>query len=410
MKKYLLLAVLALIALFGWYCSDNKEQPTAPSQLNLTPENLRISQSDNQFGINLFKETARDDTLESIFLSPLSVAVALGMVYNGADGNTKAQMAEVLGYTGLSDQEINESYALLIDYLTTLDSKVTCEIANSIWYYDGFELKQSFLDENSKYFDAEIAGLDFGDPASANTINNWVSEKTHDKITEIISPDALSELMLLLANAVYFYGDWTITFPDSLTKSDHFTAADGTVQDIEMMFLLDSLNAYENSEFKMIELDYGNGDFAATIILPDTSVDINNLIDSLTPEKLSNWHDSLDLHLCALHLPKFELEYDISLVNVLSRMGITDAFGAGANFSRMRPARDLFISSVRHKTYVSVDEQGTEAAAVTVIGMTTGIDEPVIFDMRVDRPFLFIVWEKTSGSILFIGRISDLSS
>jgi serpin B len=376
----------------------------------LTLEEKSLVQSDNTFGFNLFKEIVDQEQDKNIFISPLSVAMALGMTLNGANGDTREAMQAALELSGLTDQEINESYKSLIELLGGLDQKVIFQIANSIWYRQDIPFREEFFDLARTYFDAEINGLDFSDPNTLNVINSWVDENTNGKIKEII--DEIDPLtVMFLINAIYFKGTWTYEFDEEQTKDDLFTLPDESQKECQMMHLAGEFQYYENSDFQVIDLPYGDGDYSMMVFLPRSGKDIDSLIVEFDEDNWSQWLDSMDKDDVALYLPRFELEYELDLNNVLTALGMGVAFEPGnADFTGMCENGGLSIHKVKHKTFVEVNEEGTEAAAVTSVEMIlTSSEGPNYTGMRVDRPFMLIIWEHHSQTLLFMGKIVEPS-
>jgi serpin B len=337
--------------------------------------------------------------------------MALGMTLNGAAGETEEAMKTTLEFGGMDIEEIDECYRSVIDLLTELDQDVIFEIANSIWYRTGIDPRPEFLEACETYFDSEVTALDFSLPEAADIINAWVSEKTHEKIEEIIKGPIHPMTLMFLINAIYFLGDWTYQFDPDLTQDDWFNPREGVQTPCRMMLQpgpdeLAEYSYFETDEFQAIDLPYGNGLFSMTILLPKTGISLDGLIDGCDSETWDGWMDGFQPLEGRIQMPKFVIEYEESLNTVLIRMGMGIAFGDGADFSRMFVNRDVYISSVRHMTYVKVDEAGTEAAAVTVVEMRE-TSVPDSFDMRLDRPFLFAIREHHSGTLLFMGKMVD---
>jgi len=391
-------------------CVNNPILPRDISQLTLAEKNL--VESDNRFGFKLFEEISGEEKNKNIFISPLSVAMALGMTYNGADGSTQEAMQKTLELSGLTLQEINESYKNLIELLTNLDEKVRFQIANSIWYREMFPVEDEFIEINKTYFDAEVSGLNFSAPNASNIINEWVNQKTDGKIEKIVDAPINPLTMMFLINAIYFKGIWTYEFDESQTKDDKFTLPDGSKKPCRMMSQENEFQYFENDEFQAIDLPYGNGDFRMTIFLPRAEKDVDYLIGELNQENWNLWMSSFRKMEVTLQLPKFTLNYEIELNDVLKGLGMEIAFNSSeADFTKMyeeeKVGANLYISKVKHKTFVEVNEEGTEAAAVTSVEMTLTTAVPFKLLMRIDRPFIFAIRENNSGTILFIGKIVE---
>ncbi len=408
MKKNLILAISFLACFIFGQCSDN---PSDPGRIDreLTVAEKELIESDNSFGLKLFRRLVEADKESNIFISPLSISMALGMALNGAAGETRLVIQETLELNGLTPEDVNRSYQSLIELLTNLDKAVKFEIANSIWCREGFQVKQEFYDLNRTYFGAEVAELDFNLPSAADIINNWVDNRTHGKISEIVDSPISPLMMMFLINAIYFKGDWTCQFDRDLTRSADFFLVDESKVALEMMNLESDFLYFENDIFQSVDLPYGNGDFSMAIFLPklnDISADADNLIARFTSENWNVWQDSFDTSTVMLSLPKFELEYEKKLNDILTDMGMGLAFKPyQADFSRISDINDLHISEVKHKTYVKVDEEGTEAAAVTSVGFGTTSVPPGNKIMIVNRPFVLVIKENKSGALLFVGKI-----
>jgi serine protease inhibitor len=367
----------------------------------------KLIEADNRFAFRLLGEINTEEGEKNIFISPLSVGMALGMTYNGAAGGTQAAMQQVLELEDMSLQEVNESYRSLIDLLRNLDPKVEFLLANSIWYRNTMTVGQEFLDLNREYFDAEVVPLDFNSPNAGDQVNAWVDEKTKGKITEIVPAGPLSDLIMLLLNAIYFKADWAGQFDKDLTEEDPFYLADGSTVSTEMMWHSEPvpLRYHRDGGIQVVDLPYGGDAYSMTIVLPDEPEDIDALVQGLTRDQWNLWTAGLDSTSRIVSLPKFELDYKIRLNDVLKMLGMEVAFcdGGPADFSRLFPG--ACISFVDHKTYVKVDEEGTEAAAVTAVGVgVTSVGPPTLI---IDRPFVFAIRERYSGTILFMGKMMD---
>jgi len=402
MKKKLLIAILVLPVLLmspGLGCGVGVRGLTIGEQ--------QLVESSNTFGFELFREVIDQDGDKNVFISPLSVSMALGMTLNGADGDTYEAMKQTLEMAGLTEEEINRSYQSLIELLRGLDPKVIFQVANSIWYRQDFDVEQTFLDVCQQYFDAEVTGLDFSDPGAVDTINGWVNENTNGKIEEIVDSPIDALTMMFLINAIYFKGTWKYQFDEGDTQSAPFYLPDDSEVQCQMMQQQVTLDYYANEDFQAVDLPYGGGKYSMTVLLPALDKDIDELISELDDENWNEWTDHLSEEEVALHLPKFTLEYELKLNDVLKAMGMEVAFVPSlADFTRMNTGGGLYIEEVKHKTFVEVNEEGTEAAAVTSVemGLTSA---PEFAEMRVNRPFIFVIRENHSGSILFAGKIMN---
>jgi len=403
----LAIALLALVPA----CVVPSETGGPPGHINelpraLTPQEHRLIEADNRFAIKLLKHATLDtrDTLPNLFISPLSVAMALAMTYNGAAGTTEDAMRATLELDGMTVPEVNASYRSLIQVLEHLDSHVQFEIANSIWYKRGYTVAQPFLDANRTYYDAQVTALDFASPTAPVTINDWVSAQTHGLIDHIIDPPIPDYQRLYLIDAIYFKGDWTVQFDKELTQPRPFYQDDGSTIDVPTMSRgLAKLRSNRLPNALVIDLPYGGEAFSMTIVVPDDTSSVERLVDGLTPAQWNAWTDNLHSVEAEVRMPKFKLKNDLNLIPTLDALGMGIAFSDIADFSRIHTPSELAITEVKHATYVDVNEEGTVAAAVTVVGVGLTSAGPSVF--VIDRPFLFALRENLSGTILFLGVI-----
>jgi len=338
-------------------------------------------------------------------VSPVSIALALAMTYNGAAGDTKTAMEQTLGLNGLNIEDINQSYQNLIHGLVTLDPGVLLTIANSIWYRDDFEVLQSFIDINQQYYNAQVTPLDFNNPVSVEVINNWVDENTNHKIPEILS-EINPETVMFLINAIYFKGSWTALFDPAQTSDSPFYMEDGTELTIPTMKQKNLFGYFENELFKALKLPYGNEKFSMMVFLPASPHNVNDIIAELNPSNWNDWSGSFTItDSVNLYLPKFKFSYEITLNDVLKTLGMSIAFTSQADFTGINPAGNLLISNVKHKSFVEVNEEGTEASAATIVEMVV-TSAPQEINFHANRPFLFIITEKTTNAIVFIGKVA----
>jgi len=411
MRRIIAFPIIALICIITTNCSDiftNQDDNKLKVIRNLTSSEIELKESSNQFGLTLFGKIAETEANENTFISPLSVSMALGMTYNGADSTTLEAMHETLGYGDLTIQEVNESYLSLITLLTDIDPDVIFDIANSIWCREGFYVENSFISTNQNYFDALVQSLDFSRSDAADIINTWVSNNTNGKIEEIVTPPIDISTIMFLINAIYFNGNWTYEFDPENTVTAPFFLTDNSQIDCRMMSYKCDHPYFANDQFQAVDLPYGNGNFRMMIILPYSNIDIDGFIADIDNTAWNTWLNQLEKTEINLYLPKFKLEYKNELNNELSAMGMEIAFDpTNADFSGINPDIQLYISKVKHKTFIDVNEEGTEAAAVTSveIDFTSIGDGDLTPTMRVDHPFIFAIHEINTGTILFIGKI-----
>jgi serine protease inhibitor len=407
-------SAMALLALAAASCKSGTEPGTVPEQITELPRALTAVdgttiRSANAFGFELLKRLHADPQQgqKNVFISPLSASMALGMALNGAANDTYDAMLTTLGLDGLTQDEVNASYAGLTDMLLHLDSSVDIELANSVWLDLGIDFLPDYVSRVQDAFGAHVQSLDLQAPSAADDINRWAADQTHDRINEIITSADLVQAIAVLANALYFKGSWRNQFDADETMPGSFYRADGSTVSVPMMHqakLDEHAMAGYGADYRAIDLPYGGAAFSMTIVVPRGGA----TLDDLVAEADSTWWDGLVAGLRegvegGIRMPRFELDYGAELIPPLTDMGMGVAFSDVADFSRMVDAQ-AFISDVRQKTYVRVDEEGTEAAAVTTVIVGT-VSLPQ--DFVVDHPFLYAIRERLSGTILFIGTVTD---
>ena len=402
----LLTVPLAAVALLAG-CED----VTAPGALtalprDLSPAEIRVLESSNDFAMALLRETVlAEPAAPNVFLSPLSASMALGMTMNGAGGETWTQMRDVLGFDGLQDEQINAAYRGLIDLLLGLDASVEVGLGNSIWTRVGYPVLDRFYGTARTYFDADVAELDFLHPEAPAVINAWVEDETHGRIEEMVETIDPRTVMILL-NAIYFKGDWRHRFDPRNTTTAAFSLAGGGTASVPLMRRAGAFRTFAADGAHGVEMAYGRGAFTAVAVLPPHGRSARDLALGLDAGTWREWMTRLDAaepEEVVVSFPRFELEYEQVLDETLQALGMTDAFGDAADFSRLVAGGGVLIDEVRQKTFLRVDEEGTEAAAATSVT----IRETSASELRFDRPFLFAIRERISGTILFIGTIGD---
>lgn len=394
-------------------CTDKPTQSPPTSQpIDLSEAEKALIESDNEFGLKLFRQINAIQGDSNIFISPLSISMALGMTLNGADGTTREAMEQTLELAGITLEEINESYRHLINLLIQLDPKVQFDIANSIWYKhpDFPEPEVDFLERCQQFFDALVTGLDFTLPEAAPTINAWVEENTQGKIEQIVDDPIDPNICMFLINAIYFKGSWVYQFDESQTEEKPFYLLDGSTTTCQLMSQKAVHGHLFNENFAAVDLPYGDGSYSMILFLPEQGRNPDDLIAQLNSENVNAWLGQFSSDSVDVFIPRFKLEYDRELKDDLTALGMGIAFDPNnADFNNMYSIGygiNVFISKVKHKTFVEVNEEGTEAAAVTSVGMGyTSIPETPVF--RADRPFVFMIRENETGTILFIGKVMD---
>jgi serine protease inhibitor len=385
--------------------ADPDEAPAVELVADLDPVDAQVvGEAVNEFGFDLLGQLT--DGTENTVTSPLSVATLLAMVLAGAGGDTAAAMADVLHLDDPRDVRVGA----LLDTLADTD-EVTLKVANALFAQDGVPFEPDYVDFVTDTFGAALDEVDLGDPQTAEQIDTWVREHTGDLIDGIAEDLGLPDpdIVLVLLNAVYFLGEWTTQFDPGDTQDEPFTLGDGSQVDVPLMHLrVETFGHTERDDYRMIRLPYGeDGRYGMEILLPDEDTDLAAVLGGVDAAEWRAAVDSLaDIEISDVAVPKFELEWDAELAGPLAQLGMGDAFTRGADFRPMSPA-DLWLDTVVHKTYIRVDEEGTEAAAVTGGGMrATSIDVEAL-TFIVDRPFAFTISDTETGTILFLGSVTD---
>lgn len=405
------IAALSLAAACGTASTEPSPQPAAALTSlprGLTDGERSVLSATNAFSYSLWKQinTAKKDS--NVFVSPLSASFSLGMAMNGAANQTLDEMRLAMQYGSASLSDIDAGYKSLLSLLTSLDKSVTMDVANSIWYRKDFPFNQSFLDDGSSYFNASIKPLDFNDASSAlSAINGWVSSQTSGKIPTIVDQIDSQNVMYLI-NAIYFKGSWRTKFDASLTTDAPFHSVGGD-QGARLMHRFGAMLYMETSAFQAVDLPYGDSAFTMTVVLPKAGSSVESLAASLDASVLQSLASGFHAAEIELFLPKVKLSFTRDLIPDLQELGMSVPFTDHADFTRMSSlGHQLYISQVRHKTFVDINEEGTEAAAVTSTGISV-TSVPVYTTMRVDRPFVFVIRERLSGTVLFIGKVVSVA-
>ena len=410
MKRFLTAVLTATaIALVAPACDELEDpnEPNAPKVLELTTKQEAYVASGNDFAFRFLKEIQADAKKDYV-ISPLSMQFLLGMVLNGAKGETATEISKVLGYGAGETQLVNEYCLTMLSNLPKLDKKTTVSIADAIFVDKGFDLLPEYKIAVAKHYLAEVSNLDFKDTkGSAAHINKWCSDNTQGlipKILDEVSPDMLAYLL----NALYFKGEWTTAFNKASTSEEKFRLPNDTGVKLPMMKLSHELEYTENDFFQAVTLPYGNRAFSMTVLLPKGKSTIDDAAAYFCKNSWNDFRWSMMTCKVDLWLPRFETSFEIELNDILSAMGMPTSFKYTADFSAMSPDA-LCLSFVKQNAAIKVDEEGSEAAAVSSAGMmkTTSIGgdaPPAIF--HADHPFLYLITESSTGAILFTGRYS----
>ena len=383
-----------------------------------------IVDGNNKFALELFAKL--QSTKGNLFFSPYSISTALAMAHAGARNETESQMAGVLHFPvsanrrtdslskSLPDrQQFALAFGKIIQDLNNRGQKegYALTVANALWGQKDYGFLQEFLELIETSYDGRLNEVDFVRAAETarKTINAWVEKKTNDKIKNLISEGVLDSMTrLVLTNAIYFKGNWARQFEENRTKDAPFTLADSHKIDVAMMYQKAEFGYMETDTFQGLELPYVNDELSMVILLPKQFDALNEFEKTLTPDNLTQWLAKIHKREVVVFVPKFKMTSQFSLASVLKSMGMNNAFSSKADFSGINGKRDLFISAVIHKAYVEVNEEGTEAAAATgVVMRLTSVGPAPIPVFRADHPFLFLIRDNLSGSILFIGRVAN---
>jgi serpin B len=376
----------------------------------------QLVEGNSAFAFDLYRLLAEQQEEANLFYSPYSISLALAMTYAGARGETEQQMADALRFA-LPQDNLHPAFNALDQELAQRgegaqgkDEKgFRLNIANAIWGQQGYAFLDAFLDTLAMNYGAGLRVLDFASAPEQSrvTINDWVSEETEGKIEDLIPQGAIDPLTrLVLTNAIYFNAAWANPFEEQATQEGPFTLLDGSQVTVPMMRQTESFGYAKGEGYQAVELPYDGREMAMVILLPDRD-DFEAFEDSLDGDRVQAIIKDLKYQQVALTLPKFEFDSRFSLNQALAALGMPGAFSSRADFAGMTGNKDLFISDVVHKAFVSVDEEGTEAAAATAVVMKLSAvaEEPVL--VNVDHPFVFLIRDIETGAVLFVGRVAD---
>jgi serpin B len=406
MKTFIAFISISVILFAACQKNDDKPVPAKEVDEKLKSE---ITDQNNNFSVDIFRRMVANDSVEkNVFISPLSMYYALAMAGIGSDGDTRQEFNSVLGWSFANDSLLMEAMKQITADIKPTNNKITLEIANSLWQNPIFEVYQTYKDNVSNYFDAEVKELDVTNPDAVNIINSWIENKTHDKIKDML--DAIpNDVLLYLINAIYFKGDWKYTFDEKYTADQNFTTTGGSIKQVPFMNQETYVNYLKTDQFKMIELPYADSNYSMVMMLPINQT-VGDLISQIDMNKWIQWQNQATRKLVKISIPKFKFGYGTRAINdELMDMGLVSAFN-GANFSKMTPM-SVAISRVLHKSFIEVNEKGSEAAAVTIveIRVTSTLDgesDPVF---TADHPFIFAICHKPTNTLLFMGKVADPS-
>lgn len=403
------LIVLAAISGIMASCERTKDEPLPgdPVAIELTLKQKDVIDSANKFAFDLFVPIiAEKKGSENIMISPFSISSALSMVLNGAAGETYDAVRHTLRYDEKTLQEINETYLKLMEEMIPVDKRVTMEIANSVWVEKRLIVKQPYIDALKKWYLAEARDIDVTDPGAVDMVNNWIEEKTHDKIQDMLD-DLSPDLAMLLINAIYFNGKWRYQFDAEDTRNKPFYITPSETVQVPMMYQEEKFAVTTTGDATLIEMPYGQGNYSMVVMLPDEDMSLAGAAATLNARDWAEWMQQLSYSTTEVHLslPKFEYEYKRELKDDLTALGMGIAFGMGADFSNISD-QNILISRVLHQTFIKTDEEGTEAAAATVVEFEL-TSMPMTTVVNINRPFLYFIRETTTGTIVFMGQVVD---
>jgi len=411
--KILTGVILSAIAIVGGVFLFREGKISSPElEPKLTDIN-NVVDANNQFALDYYSKL-KDKDSGNIFFSPFSISGAMAMAYEGARGQTAEEMRSVFYFPEDNDLRRKE-YSAIFDEINKGDKKYKLSIANALWAQKDYQFLSDYLKTVEKYYGGKANNLDFQkDPEGSRvTINNWVENQTNNKIKDLIPSGAIDELTrLVLTNAIYFKGEWVRQFNEEDTQEENFIINENNIVKVQMMQRIDEdakFNYAENDQLQILEMPYSGEELSMLILLPKND-DLSTLENLLSTKKLSEWKKDLENQRVKIFIPKFKLETKYFMTEDLKTMGMPTAFiPAGADFSGMDGTKNLYIGQVIHQAFVEVNEEGTEAAAATAVIMQLGAapdqKTPEIPVFRADHPFIFLIQEKSSGNILFMGRV-----
>lgn len=385
--------------------ATSRAQPSSSVQTSTPVVNAKLIAANTRLSFKLFSEILKQQPEQNIFISPASIAIALAMTYNGAQGQTQQAMAQTLELQGMSLEEVNQANAALRATLTNPDPQVQLFLANSLWARKEVPFKREFQEKNQTFYGAQIAALDFNDPRTSSIINDWVKQSTKGKIDQIVNNKEITpNTILFLLNAIYFKGLWTTKFDKTKTRELPFTLINGTHKQHPIMFRQSEYQYYANELFQAVSLPYGQGRFSLYIFLPQKNINLTGFYKSLNPKNWEQWMNQFRPQQLLLGLPRFQLKYGLELNDTLKPLGMAIAFDESrANFTGLTPL-PAYISKIKHNTFFEVNEEGSEASGATSVQIATRGLSP---QMIIDRPFFCAIRDNQTQSILFMGSVVE---
>jgi len=404
--------IIVAATLFVGGCGVKKgEEANSYREYAITDINQQVVEASNQLGLRLYGELSQKQQEKNVFLSPISISTALALVLGGADGLTAEEMKQALGLDAVTLEQTGHGYHLLLDLLShPEDDGIKLNVANSLWMRKGKSFHNDFVKRSQEDYGAEVSQLDFSSSKAVKTMNSWVENHTNGKIKEIVK-EINDRSMLFVLNAVYFNGAWSEPFPQSATSKSKFHLWNDETISVDMMSKGGRFEYSQEDGYDVVRLPFGKGESASMVIfLPEAGIGALNKVQEKIVSNPKLLTAPLEVRPGRVELPKVEFSYSVELKDVLKVLGINEAFNEmQANFSRMAPEPpNLFISMVEHKTFLAINEQGTEAAAVTKVEMMAGSAQPVDpFNMSINHPFIVAIVDHETGTILFVGTVMN---
>lgn len=389
--------------------TNSIDQPGDPVKITTEVYQKEVIDSANRFAFDLLRPALNDAKgTENIMISPFSISSALSMTLNGASGETFEAIKKTLHLDGKTLEQVNSTYLKLMTEMIPVDERVVVEIANSVWVEKRLTVKQPFITGLQSWYNAEARNIDVTDANAVKTVNDWIADKTHDKITDMLS-ELDPNLAMLLINAVYFNGKWRYAFDKTATIEESFYVTSSDPKSVPMMHQTENFKTTKSNNLTLIELPYGQGNYTMVLAMPDENISTTDVANTLTPSVWQEWMDLLaeNTHKTDLSMPRFKYEYKRLLNDDLTNLGMGLAFSDFADFSNISD-QGLKITRVLHQSFIDTKEEGTEAAAATVVEIVNTSIGPVDnVVVTLDRPFLYFIRETSTGTILFMGKVGD---
>lgn len=392
--------------------NENNDSDQNNSEEN--DDHKEIVTKNNELGIKIMDQLAEEDADNNIFISPVSLYMALSMVSPGAENETQSEITNLLGADDTDISTFNEANQSFLETLNDKDNDdIQLDIANSLWVDQNFNPEAEYDEIIDQYFHGKIASINRDDPAAADEINDWISEQTHNKIDDVVESPLSEDFAAMLVNAVYFNSNWSFPFDEDETKDDIFHLNDDKEKEVPFMHMDEKLDYVKNDDYEAVKLPYGeDGEMSMSLFLPSKDGDLASIHQALQNDNIEDIMAEMDQTQGSISLPKFKIEYEEKMNDVLKQLGMEQAFDKElADFPNMiEEDESLYISTIKHSTYIDVNEEGTEAAGSTSVEMETTsmpVDEP--FDLTFDHPFTMLITDEETGAVLFMGDIYDVA-